>query len=108
MSMARSPQERRGETNEPGSDATAGAAPNYVTNSRRRISVFFDARTEWTLAEFIDRHSERFLIHQPNGYVSHAAWKGVSLAAGYSDGHGCHLISPNRSTLEDLSTLMQK
>ena len=74
---------------------------------------FFDARTEWTFAEFIDclRDLGASFGEVPDppasGYVTHAAWKGVSLAAGYSDEHGCHLISPNQSTLEDLSTLMQ-
>jgi hypothetical protein len=74
---------------------------------------FFDARTEWTFAKFVDclRDLGASFGEVPDppasGYVTNAAWKGVSLAAGYRDEHGCHLISPNQSTLKDLSTLMQ-
>jgi hypothetical protein len=74
---------------------------------------FFDARTEWTFAEFVERLRRLGAsfgeVPDPptSGYVTDAAWKGVSLAAGYSDEHGCHLISPSQSTLQDFSALMQ-
>jgi hypothetical protein len=74
---------------------------------------FFDAQTEWTFAEFVQclrRLGPPFgEVPDPpaSGYVTNAIWKGASLAAGYSDEHGCHLISASQSTLEDLSPLMQ-
>jgi hypothetical protein len=68
------------------------------------IMEFFDARTEWTFAEFVqclrDLGAPFADVPDPpsTGFAIVSVWRGEHLTAGYSDDYGCHLISPSKST----------